>query len=97
MLYHTLLSQLSTFFPTARENTISFLNNWWWQEEKRQKMLVFCASAFLVSIPVFFQAPLVRVLPWLSLLLTAFWFGLSWHWKKISTELLELAAKTGPY
>ena len=82
MLYHTLLSQLSTFFPTTRQNTISFLNSWWWQEEKRQKLLAFSASAFLVSIPVFFQAPLVRVLPWLSLLLTAFWFWLSRHWQK---------------
>lgn len=31
---------------------------------------IFGVSAFLVSVPVFFQAPLVRFLPWLSLLLT---------------------------
>jgi hypothetical protein len=35
------------------------------------------ASAFLVSVPVFFQAPLVRVAPWLSLGLTLAWLGLS--------------------
>lgn len=31
---------------------------------------IFGVSAFLVSVPVFFQAPLVRSLPWLSLVLT---------------------------
>jgi len=34
-------------------------------------------AAFLVSVPVFFQAPLVRAFPWLSLCLTLFWLGLS--------------------
>ncbi|AKG24637.1 DUF3120 domain-containing protein [Calothrix sp. 336/3] len=38
---------------------------------------VFAAAVFLVSIPVFIEAPLVRSLPWLSLLLTGGWFGLS--------------------
>ncbi len=33
-------------------------------------------SIFCVSVPVFFEAPLVRALPWLSLLLTGFWFWL---------------------
>lgn len=32
---------------------------------------------FLVSVPVFFEAPLVRLLPWLSLLFSGFWFWLS--------------------
>ncbi len=36
------------------------------------------ASVFLVSVPVFLQAPLVRAFPLLSLVLTAFWFGGSW-------------------
>ncbi|MEL7316680.1 MAG: DUF3120 domain-containing protein, partial [Cyanobacteria bacterium J06559_3] len=31
------------------------------------------ASIFLVVVPVFFQAPLVRSLPWLSLTLTGTW------------------------
>jgi hypothetical protein len=35
------------------------------------------ASAFLVSIPVFFQAPLVRQAPWLSLILTVGWLGIA--------------------
>lgn len=42
------------------------------------KWLFFSASVFLVSVPVFFQAPLVRAFPVISLILTAFWFGLSW-------------------
>lgn len=37
---------------------------------------MFLAAGFLVSVPVFFQAPLVRYYPWVSLLLTAFWVGL---------------------
>ncbi|NJR65249.1 MAG: DUF3120 domain-containing protein [Leptolyngbyaceae cyanobacterium CRU_2_3] len=43
----------------------------------RRFRLVFAASAFLVSVPVFFQAPLVRALPWLSLALTLAWLWLS--------------------
>lgn len=35
--------------------------------------LVLAAAIFLVVIPVFFQAPLVRSLPWLSLTLTGTW------------------------
>jgi hypothetical protein len=38
---------------------------------------VFVAAAFLVSVPVFLQAPLVRLAPWLSLALTAGWLWLS--------------------
>lgn len=36
-------------------------------------MQVFLAAVSLVVVPVFFQAPLVRSLPWLSLALTATW------------------------
>lgn len=39
--------------------------------------LVFTGAIFLVSVPVFFQAPLVRALPWLSLLGTLGWLWLS--------------------
>lgn len=39
--------------------------------------MVFAAAAFLVSVPVFIQAPLVRSFPWLSLACTVFWIGLS--------------------
>lgn len=43
------------------------------------------AAAFLVSVPVFAQAPLVRLFPWLSLATTAFWIGLGLRLKKSST------------
>lgn len=38
--------------------------------------LVFSGAIFLVSVPVFFQAPLVRLFPWLSLALTLGWLWL---------------------
>lgn len=38
---------------------------------------MFVAAIFLVSVPVFIEAPLVRFLPWLSLACTGFWFYLS--------------------
>ena len=37
---------------------------------------VFFTASFLVSVPVFFQAPIVRLFPELSLVLTLFWVGL---------------------
>lgn len=43
----------------------------------KQAWLVFAAAVFLVSVPVFIEAPLVRSLPWLSLALTVGWVGLS--------------------
>ncbi|MGB3655894.1 MAG: DUF3120 domain-containing protein [Rivularia sp. (in: cyanobacteria)] len=43
----------------------------------RQALLVFGAAVFLVSVPVFVEAPLVRLLPWLSVALTALWVWLS--------------------
>ncbi len=38
-----------------------------------QPFHTFWVSVFLVVVPVFFQAPLVRHLPWLSLVLTGAW------------------------
>ncbi|MBF2066582.1 MAG: DUF3120 domain-containing protein [Calothrix sp. C42_A2020_038] len=40
-------------------------------------LLIFVAAVFLVSVPVFVEAPLVRALPWVSLGLTGFWMWLS--------------------
>lgn len=42
-----------------------------------KRWLVFAAAVFLVSVPVFIEAPLVRSLPILSLVLTVFWLWLS--------------------
>ncbi len=44
----------------------------------KPSLQVFAVSAFLVSVPVFVQAPLVREWPWFTLCLTLFWLGLSW-------------------
>ncbi|PIG91126.1 hypothetical protein CSQ79_23165 [Gloeocapsopsis sp. IPPAS B-1203] len=43
----------------------------------RQAWLVFAAAVFLVSVPVFIEAPLVRSLPSLSLALTGVWIAIS--------------------
>lgn len=43
----------------------------------RRAWLVFAAASFLVSVPVFIQAPLVRHLPFLSLITTLAWVGLA--------------------
>lgn len=43
----------------------------------RQAWLVFGAAIFLVSVPVFIEAPIVRSLPLLSFVLTGFWIWLS--------------------
>jgi hypothetical protein len=48
-----------------------------WQEQLQGTWGVFTAAAFLVSVPVFLEAPLVRQNPALSVAVTAFWIGLS--------------------
>ena len=50
-----------------------------WQVGFRQAWSVFGAAVFLVTVPVFVEAPLVRSLPWLSLVLTAVWVWLSYQ------------------
>lgn len=60
-----------TSFSTSSLIPISF------EVTSRQALLVFAAAVFLVSVPVFIEAPLVRVLPWLSVALTALWVWLS--------------------
>lgn len=40
-----------------------------------KRWMVFAASVFLISVPVFIQAPLVQLYPWVSLLLTPVLFG----------------------
>ncbi|MEC4813922.1 MAG: DUF3120 domain-containing protein [Scytonema sp. PMC 1069.18] len=48
-----------------------------WKFVSQSAWLVFAAAVFLVTVPVFIEAPLVRVLPWLSLALTTLWVWLS--------------------
>lgn len=47
------------------------------QNATKQAWLAFAASVFLVSVPVFIEAPLVRSLPLLSLGITCVWVWLS--------------------
>lgn len=92
MLNHTLLSQLTTFLPTVKQVTSNYWQELWRDNNRQQSILVFVISAFLVSIPVFFQAPLVRVAPWLSLIFTGFWviLGLYWRSLKVACEARSL-------
>jgi hypothetical protein len=46
-------------------------------QASRQLWIVLAAAVFLVSVPVFIEAPLVRSLPTLCLLITGFWVWLS--------------------
>jgi hypothetical protein len=68
------LSLLSTadHSPIAQENRLSAL----------------FASAFLVAVPVFVQAPLVRAVPTVSLALTLVWLWLGSNWLKDSKRRL---------
>jgi len=75
---NTFLTQIGSYFPAAMGAMAQYQQGVWRDEEKRQSILIFFASAFLVSIPVFFQAPLVRTFPVFSLISTLVWvfFGL---------------------
>ncbi|MEM7064002.1 MAG: DUF3120 domain-containing protein [Cyanobacteria bacterium P01_B01_bin.77] len=42
-------------------------------EPQTRRLFALLAAAFLVSVPVFIQAPLVRLQPWMSLLTTLVW------------------------
>lgn len=44
-----------------------------------QHWRVWFTSLFLVSVPVFFEAPLVRYAPWLSLICTVGWLAIAKH------------------
>ncbi len=52
------------------------------RSQERQAWFVFLAAAFLVSVPVFLQAPLVRLFPLVSLLITGIWVWLSLSFMK---------------
>ncbi len=47
-----------------------------WLSRSHQQLQVFGAAMGLVILPVFFQAPLVRYFPWVSLAMTPLWLGL---------------------
>lgn len=70
-------SSLPSDYPEVQSGKI-LGNIFNWGTGARQTWLVFGVASFLVSVPVFFQAPLVRLLPELSLVMTAGWLWLSW-------------------
>ena len=66
---------ITDFFPEYQDkHSIVFVSE---KIKISQKWAVFCTAVFLVSVPVFFQAPMVRQLPWLSLAMTGLWLWLS--------------------
>ncbi|MGB3299681.1 MAG: DUF3120 domain-containing protein [Phormidesmis sp.] len=52
------------------------------EDSQRNRLRAFMAAAFLVAVPVFIQAPLVRVAPALSFAFTALWLWLGYSWMK---------------
>lgn len=55
---------------------------------KQQAWLMFAAAIFLVSVPVFIEAPLVRSLPYVSLAMTAGWVALGYSlMRRASTQI----------
>ena len=85
-MFITLSTVALTRSYAARKNSspVNFVK---WITQK-QTWLVFLAAAFLVSVPVFIQAPLVRLFPALSLLLTGGWVLLGFTFlSRPSTQL----------
>ena len=68
-------SSTSDYSPQP-ENSLIDLSSWQNQEPRTKR--VFFAASFLVSVPVFFQAPIVRLFPWFSFGLTAVWIVVGW-------------------
>lgn len=69
-------SSSTSNYSSQTENSLLDLSSW--QNQKPQAKRVFFAASFLVSVPVFFQAPIVRLFPWLSLGLTFVWIVIGW-------------------
>jgi hypothetical protein len=60
----------------------------WLSSPTVKPWLVLLAATFLVTVPIFLQAPLVRIVPLFSVILTAVWLGLSWIlWQRPGTKL----------
>ncbi len=69
------MTSTSNYSSTSQESVLSLPIQ---PDQDSQAWRVFLAASFLVSVPVFFQAPIVRLFPWISLALTLFWIGLGW-------------------
>lgn len=83
-----MLKSLSSYFSSKQfySNDLGVqLNDLVAVPQVRRTWLVFVAAAFLVTVPVFVQAPLVRLFPWFSLFGTAAWIWLSLRLKRQPT------------
>ena len=52
------------------------------ENSKGNRFRAFVAAALLIAVPVFIQAPLVRVAPTLSFFITGLWLWLGYRWLK---------------
>ncbi|MBD1938583.1 DUF3120 domain-containing protein [Microcoleus sp. FACHB-68] len=77
MFNETLSSYTSN--PQPAEPTSNFSHAFLWKITLSESWRIFAAAIFLVSVPVFFQAPLVRQFPLLSLALTGCLVWLGWR------------------
>ena len=75
MFNNTWLSSFASDYSSRSEQL--FISHQVRKIGDRRAWLVFAAASFLVSVPVFIQAPLVRQLPLLSLITTLVWVGLA--------------------
>lgn len=75
-------AQLSALYQLFHPQAIAQLNN------RGDRLKAFFASAFLVAVPVFIQAPLVRIVPWISLFITLPWLWLGWTMLKRPAQSL---------
>jgi hypothetical protein len=80
-LFNISLFSLTLTWLAVKQRDSTFLANFQLMQRPLQRQLwrIFAVSGFLVSVPVFFQAPLVRGFPELSLLLTTIWFALAYY------------------
>ena len=65
-------AQLSAFQHLFYPQSLASISN------RSERLKAFGASAFLVAVPVFVQAPLVRAFPWISLAMTGLWLWFGW-------------------
>ncbi len=74
--------------PTRTDRVRRFLGQSLQTLSRSDQVSALVAAAFLVAVPVFIQAPLVRLLPEFSLCITALWLLLGWKLlKSPSSEL----------
>ncbi len=73
------MTSTSNYSSTTQESVLTLPIQ---PDRDSQAWRVFLAASFLVSVPVFFQAPIVRLFPWVSLVLTFLLIGAGWWLSK---------------